>query len=64
MPSYFTVKQRGLHIGLWADKDILERICVTLQEQRLIRIRIECQSLDSTSIKLYPDATCLLQAGT
>ena len=40
----------------WADKGVLERIFVALQEQRLIAIRVECIGLDSTSVKVHPDA--------
>ena len=40
----------------WADKGVLERIFTALQEQRLVAIRVECIGLDSTSIKVHPDA--------
>jgi len=35
---------------------VLERIFEALQRQRLIAIRIEYLGLDSTSIKVHPDA--------
>ena len=47
--------------GRWADKGVLERIFTALQEQRLITIRVECIGLDSTSIKVHPDAAGALK---
>ena len=40
----------------WADHGVLDRIFETLQRQRLIAIRVECLGLDSTSVKVHPDA--------
>jgi transposase len=40
----------------WADQGVLDRIFEALQRQRLIGIGIECLGLDSTSIKVHPDA--------
>ncbi len=40
----------------WADRGVLERNFETLQRQRLIAIHIECLGLDSTSVKVHPDA--------
>ena len=37
------------------------RIFTALQEQRLIAIRVECISLDSTTIKVHPDAAGALK---
>jgi transposase len=36
---------------------VLERVFQALQEHRLIRIRVECVGLDSTSVKVHPDGT-------
>jgi transposase len=47
----------------WAQHGVLDRIFEALQRQRLIAIRIECLSLDSTSIKVHPDATGALKKG-
>ena len=41
----------------WAEAGVLDRLFEALQEHRLIRIRVECLGLDSTSIKVHPDAT-------
>ena len=41
----------------WAAAGVLERVFQALQEHRLIRIRVECVGLDSTSVKVHPDGT-------
>jgi transposase len=45
----------------WAEKGVLERLFQALQEHRLIRIRVECVGLDSTSVKVHPDGTGALK---
>ena len=39
----------------WAAAGVLDRVFQALQEHRLIRIRVECDGLDSTSVKVHPD---------
>lgn len=39
----------------WSEKGVLSRLFEALQEHRLIRIKVECIALDSTSIKVHPD---------
>ena len=58
--NWYTVYMR---LRRWADKGILERIFVTLQEQRLIRIRIECPGLGSAGAEAHRDAARPRQAG-
>jgi transposase len=41
----------------WAAAGVLDRVFQALQEHRLIRIRVACVGLDSTSVKVHPDAT-------
>ena len=41
----------------WAAAGVLARVFEALQEHRLIRIRVECVGLDSTSVKVHPDGT-------
>lgn len=41
----------------WAEAGVLDRLFQALQEHRLIRIRVECVGLDSTSVKVHPDGT-------
>jgi len=40
----------------WAKSGVLERVFVALQKEQIIQIKIEHVSLDSTSIKVHPDA--------
>ncbi len=41
----------------WAEAGVLDRLFQALQEHRLIRIRVECGGLNSTSVKVHPDGT-------
>ena len=41
----------------WAEAGVLDRLFTALQVRRLIRIRVECLGLDSTSVKVHPDGT-------
>jgi transposase len=41
----------------WAAAGVLDRVFQALQAHRLIRIRVECVGLDSTSVKVHPDGT-------
>ncbi len=45
----------------WAENGVLDRLFAALQEHQLIRIKIECLGLDSTSVKVHPDATGALK---
>jgi len=40
----------------WANNGTLEKVFCELQKEQIIRIKIEHVSLDSTSIKVHPDA--------
>jgi len=40
----------------WAKNGVLDRVFAELQKLRIVNIRIERVSLDSTSVKLHPDA--------
>ena len=40
----------------WSKQGVLERVFIALQKEQVIKIKIEHLSLDSTSIKLHPDA--------
>ena len=41
----------------WAEAGVLDRLFQALQEHHLIRVRVECVGLDSTSVKVHPDGT-------
>jgi len=40
----------------WAEHGVLECLFVALQKEKLIKISVTCIGLDSTSIKVHPDA--------
>ena len=41
----------------WAKAGVLDSLFEQLQRQRLMRVRIEALSLDSTIVKVHPDGT-------
>jgi transposase len=45
----------------WSKNGVLDRIFERLQRERLISIKIEAISLDSTSVKVHPDGTGALK---
>lgn len=45
----------------WAKAGVLDRLFEEMQHQQLIRIKIEAVSLDSTIVKVHPDATGALK---
>lgn len=45
----------------WAKLGVLDRVFEELQRNKLITIRIEAVSLDSTSVKVHPDGTGALK---
>jgi len=40
----------------WAKAGVLERVFAALQKEQIIAVTVEVLALDSTSIKLHPDA--------
>ncbi len=45
----------------WAKAGVLARLFEHLQRKRLLRVRIEALSLDSTIVKVHPDGTGALK---
>ena len=45
----------------WAKKGVLDRVFAQLQQQQIIRIKLEAVSLDSTIVKVHPDGTGALK---
>ena len=43
-------------LNRWAKNGVLEQLFLQLQKRRLVHIEITAVSLDSTSIKVHPDA--------
>ena len=41
----------------WAKSGVLDRVFAVLQQQQIIRVRVEAVSLDSTVVKVHPDGT-------
>jgi transposase len=50
-----------VRINRWAKNGLLERIFHTLQEEQITNKRITVVSLDSTSVKVHPDAAGALK---
>ncbi len=48
----------------WAKAGVLDEVFSRLQTERIIRIRIEAVSLDSTVVKVHPDGTGASQKKT
>jgi len=48
-------------IRRWAENGVLDRLFEALQAHNIIRIRVDCLGLDSTSIKVHPDGTGALK---
>lgn len=45
----------------WAKAGVLDRVFTALQEQQIIRVKIEAMSIDSTMVKVHPDGTGALK---
>jgi transposase len=50
-----------MRMSRWAKSGVLDRVFVELQKARILRIRVEVLSLDSTSVKVHPDGTGALK---
>jgi transposase len=48
-------------LNRWSKNGVLERVFEKLQQEQIVRIRIEAFSLDSTSVKVHPDGTGALK---
>ncbi len=45
----------------WSKKGVLDRVFEKLQQEQIVRIKIEAFCLDSTSVKVHPDGTGALK---
>ncbi len=45
----------------WSKSGVLDRVFETLQHARIVRVKIEAASLDSTIVKVHPDGTGALK---
>ena len=41
----------------WSKNGVLDRVFEYLQRERIVRIKLEALSMDSTAVKLHPDGT-------
>ena len=45
----------------WSKNGILDRVFAQMQQEQIVRIRIEAVSVDSTIVKVHPDGTGALK---
>ena len=50
-----------VRMNRWAKSGVLERVFEFLQRERILKIRIEAVSLDSTTVKVHPDGAGALK---
>jgi transposase len=55
-PEYGNWNSVYKKVNRWAKAGVLERVFAALQKERIITISIKVLALDSTSIKVHPDA--------
>jgi len=48
-------------LNRWSKNGVLERVFEKLQQEQIVRIKIEAFCLDSTSVKVHPDGTGALK---
>ena len=48
-------------LNRWSKNGVLERVFETLQQEQIVRLKIEAFCLDSTSVKVHPDGTGALK---
>ena len=53
-----------VRMNRWAKKGVLDRVFAKLQQEQILRLKIEVFSLDSTSVKVHPDGTGALKKRT
>ena len=41
----------------WSKNSVLDSVFEHLQQERIVRIKLEAIGLDSTSVKVHPDST-------
>lgn len=50
-----------MRMNRWAKNGVLDRVFEQMQNEQIVRIKIEALSLDSTSVKVHPDGTGALK---
>lgn len=46
-----------MRMNRWAKAGVLDRVFTALQEEEIIRIRVEALAMDSTIVQVHPDGT-------
>ena len=47
----------------WSKNGVLDRVFKQLQQEQIIRVKVETVSMDSTIVKVHPDGTGTLKKG-
>jgi|SRR5579859_4005209 len=50
-----------MRMNRWAKKGVLDQVFAKLQQEQILKLKIEVFSLDSTSVKVHPDVTGALK---
>ena len=50
-----------MRMNRWSKSGVLDRVFEQLQRQRVVRLKLEAVSLDSTIVKVHPDGTGALK---
>ena len=50
-----------VRMNRWAKKGVLDQVFAKLEQEQILRLKIEAFSLDSTSVKVHPDGTGALK---
>ena len=53
-----------MRMNRWSKSGVLDRVFEQLQRQRIVRLKLEAVSLDSTIVKVHPDGTGALKKRT
>ena len=52
-----------MRMSRWAKSGVLDRVFEQLQQERIVAVKLEAVSLDSTIVKVHPDGTGALKKG-
>ena len=50
-----------MRMNRWSKNGVLDRVFTHLQRERIVRVKVEAVSLDSTIVKVHPDGTGALK---
>ena len=60
-PRYGNWHTIYMRMNRWSKSGVLDRVFEQLQRQRIVRLKLEAVSLDSTIVKVHPDGTGALK---